>query len=46
MYRAIDTGDIAFDAYDDTSLAGSNEELDSDISEVKAHGHPDPGPVY
>ena len=37
MYRAIDTGDIwdAFDAYivDDTSLAGSNEELDSDISE-------------
>ena len=36
MYRAIDTGDIwdTFDAYivDDTTLGGSNEELDSDLS--------------
>ena len=35
MYRAIDTGDIwdTFDEYitDDTSLGGSNKELDSDI---------------
>jgi len=37
MYRAITKGDIwdTFDAYivDDTSLGGSNEELDSDISQ-------------
>ena len=37
MYRAIDKGDIwdTFDAYivDDTRLRGSNEELDSDISQ-------------
>jgi len=37
MYRAIDTGDIwdTFDEYitSDTTLRGSNEELDSDISE-------------
>lgn len=37
MYRAIDTGDIwdTFDEYvtSDTSLRGSSEELDSDVSE-------------
>ena len=37
MYRAIDTGDIweTFDNYivDDTRLGGTNEELDSDISQ-------------
>lgn len=37
MYRAIDTGDIwdTFDEYivDDTTLRGSNEDLDSDISQ-------------
>jgi len=37
MYRAIDEGDIweTFDRYivDDTTLSGSNEELDSDISQ-------------
>lgn len=37
MYRAIDTGDIwdTFDKYvvSDTTLGGSNEELDSDISQ-------------